>query len=151
MIKKHFILLAEDNQDDVDLILRSLKKSNITNEIVVTHDGVEMLDFLFGRGNYTSRNPVHLPTVILLDIKMPKMDGMEVLAHIRADQRTKLIPVVFLTSSNEERDLIRGYNLGANSYVRKPVDFTEFSKVVQQLGLYWLLLNESLPSQKGLL
>jgi CheY-like chemotaxis protein len=145
MIANHFILLAEDSQDDIDLILRSLKKSKIMNEIIVTRAGAETLDFLFGNGVYAERDLAIMPTVILLDIKMPKMDGMEVLKHIRENKRTKLLPVVLLTSSNEEQDLLKGYELGANSYVRKPVNFIEFSNVMQQLGLYWLLLNEPLP------
>jgi CheY-like chemotaxis protein len=148
MNKKNSILLAEDNQDDVDLIMRSLKKNNISNEVMIVRDGVAALDFLFGTGAYVGRDVSMLPTVVLLDIKMPKMDGMEVLARIRADKRTKLLPVVFLTSSNEEQDLLKGYDLGANSYVRKPVDFVEFNEVVRQLGLYWLLLNEAPPLQK---
>jgi CheY-like chemotaxis protein len=147
--QKNFILLVEDSQDDVDLILRSFKKNNITNDIIIAKDGVIATDFLFGTGEYKGRDLNILPTVVLLDIKMPRMDGMEVLARIRANERTKLLPVVFLTSSNEEQDLLKGYHLGANSYVRKPVDFQEFNDSVRQLGLYWLLLNEPPPFQKG--
>jgi CheY-like chemotaxis protein len=149
MNKKNFILLAEDNQDDIDLILRSFKKNNISNEIAIARDGVGALDFLFGTGAHEGRDVSLLPTVVLLDIKMPKMGGMEVLARIRSDARTKLLPVVFLTSSNEEQDLLKGYDLGVNSYVRKPVDFVQFNEVVRQLGLYWLLLNEAPPLQKA--
>jgi CheY-like chemotaxis protein len=143
MTNKNFILLVEDNQDDIDLILRSLKKGNIANDVIVARDGVAALDFLFGSGEYAERDVSMLPTVILLDIKMPRMDGIQVLERIRADERTEQLPVVLLTSSNEEQDLVKGYHFGANSYVRKPVDFGEFSEVVRQLGLYWLLLNEA--------
>ena len=142
------ILLVEDNLDDIDLTLRALKKNNIKNEVQVVHDGVEALDFLFGRGRYKDRDLRTLPTVILLDVKLPKIDGMEVLKQIRDNEITKFIPVVILTSSREEQDLIMGYSLGVNSYVRKPVDFNQFAEAVSQLGLYWLLLNET-PSIKG--
>lgn len=136
------ILLVEDNPDDEALTLRALKKNNITNEVVVARDGAEALDHLFGTGK--NGQPIR-PQVILLDLKLPKIDGLEVLRRIRGDQRTKLLPVVILTSSNEERDRLQGYDIGANSYVRKPVDFVQFTEAVRQLGLYWLLLNEKPP------
>jgi len=139
------LLLVEDNQDDVDLTLRSLKKHNISNEVVVAHDGAEALDYLFATGAYAGRDTSIMPAVILLDLKLPKIDGLEVLQRLRADERTKLLPVVIVTSSKEERDMLNGYKLGANSYVRKPVDFVQFSEAVRQLGLYWLLLNEPPP------
>jgi len=139
------ILLVEDNPDDVELTLRALQKNNILNEVVVARDGVEALDYLFGTGAYASRDPPDIPAVVLLDLKLPKVDGLEVLKRLRADDRTKFTPVVILTSSKEEQDVINGYKLGANSYVRKPVDFVEFTKAVLQLGLYWLLLNEPPP------
>ena len=139
------ILLVEDNPDDEALTLRALKKNNIMNEVVVAHDGVEALDYLFGKGVYADRDMSVMPNLILLDLKLPKMDGLEVLRHLRADERTKILPVVILTSSKEEQDLINGYSLGANSYVRKPVDFSQFSEAVRQLGLYWFVLNESPP------
>ncbi|MEH2247886.1 response regulator [Nostoc sp.] len=139
------ILLVEDNPDDEALTLRALKKNNILNEVVVAHDGVEALDYLFGKGVYADRDMSVMPHLILLDLKLPKMDGLEVLRHLRTDDRTKILPVVILTSSKEEQDLINGYSLGANSYVRKPVDFSQFSESVRQLGLYWFVLNESPP------
>lgn len=138
-----FILLVEDNADDVLLTKRALEKSNILNELVVARDGVEALDYLFGRGEFEGRDTNVLPQLILLDLKMPRMDGLECLQHIRADERTKLLPVVVLTTSNEERDRISSYELGANSYIRKPVDFKQFVEAVQQLELYWLVLNEA--------
>ena len=143
------ILLVEDNPDDVDLTLHALKKNNIRNEIVVAYDGAEALDFLFGTGKYLGRDLTNMPTIILLDLKLPKVDGLEVLRSIRANELTKLLPVVILTSSNEDKDILNGYGLGANSYVRKPVDFNQFAEAVSHLGLYWLLLNEGLPIQKG--
>lgn len=139
------ILLVEDNPDDEALTLRALKKNNITNEVVVAHDGAEALDYLFGTGAYAGRDINVQPQVTLLDLKLPKIDGLEVLKRLRADDRTKLLPIVILTSSNEEQDRLRGYGLGANSYVRKPVDFDQFIDAVRQLGLYWLLLNERPP------
>jgi two-component system response regulator len=148
MGEKNFILLIEDNPDDVALTLRSLQKNNIKNEVVVAKDGVEGLDFLFATGAHAGRDTSLLPTVILLDIKMPRMSGFDVLKRIREDEQTKLLPVVILTSSKEEQDLFEGYSLGANSYVRKPVDFLEFSEAVKKLGLYWLLLNEPPPPPK---
>lgn len=139
------ILLVEDNPDDEALTLRALQKNNISNEVVVARDGAEALDYLFATGAHRGRDPRNLPTVTLLDLKLPKVDGLEVLRRLRADERTKLLPVVILTSSNEEQDRMRGYSLGANSYVRKPVDFSQFTEAVRQLGLYWLLLNEAAP------
>jgi CheY-like chemotaxis protein len=139
------ILLVEDNQDDEVLTLRALKRNNIANEVVVARTGEEALDFLFGTGAYTSRG-VTLPEVILLDLNLPKIGGLEVLRRLRSDDRTKLLPVVILTSSKEDEDVINGYALGANSYVRKPVGFTEFSEAVKVLGMFWLLLNERPPS-----
>ncbi|WP_375473503.1 response regulator [uncultured Nostoc sp.] len=139
------ILLIEDNPDDEALTLRALKKNNILNEVVVARDGVEALDYLFGKGVYADRDMSVMPNLILLDLKLPKMDGLEVLRHLRTDDRTKILPVVILTSSKEEQDLINGYSLRANSYVRKPVDFSQFSEAVRQLGLYWFVLNESPP------
>jgi two-component system response regulator len=143
------ILLIEDNPDDEALTLRALKKNNIGNEVVVAHDGAEALDYLFGTGAHSGRNITELPQIVLLDLKLPKVDGLGVLRKIRGDPRTKLLPVVILTSSKEEGDLFKGYDLGANSYVRKPVDFTAFVEAVRQLGLYWLVLNESPPAPRG--
>ncbi len=144
-MQKQFLVLVEDRQDDIDLTLRALKKNNIVNEVVVLHDGIEALDFFFATGKYAGRNLDERPAVILLDIKLPKVDGLEVLKHLRASEQTKFIPVVILTSSKEERDVINGYQLGCNSYVCKPIDFNEFSEVVKNMGLYWLLLNEPTP------
>lgn len=140
------ILLVEDNPDDEILTLRSLKKHGILNEVIVAHDGVEALDFLFGRGMYAGRDLTVMPAVIMLDLKLPKVDGLEVLREIRSNNLTRLLPVVILTSSTEEQDLVNGYKLGANSYVRKPVEFEEFAEAVSRLGLYWLLLNR-LPTR----
>jgi two-component system response regulator len=139
------ILLVEDNPDDVDLTLRAFQKNNIANQVIVARDGVEALDYLFARGSHANRDPARSPSVVLLDLKLPRIDGLEVLGQIRADERTKLLPVVILTSSKEEQDLIKGYALGANSYIRKPVDFAQFMEAVRQLGLYWLVLNEGPP------
>jgi len=141
------ILLVEDDPDDVELTLRALRKNNITNDVQVAHDGAEALDYLFGAGAYAGRDTSLMPTIILLDLKLPKIDGFEVLRRLRADNRTRLLPVVILTSSKEEQDIVNGYSHGANSYVRKPVDFAQFSEAVRQLGLYWLLLNESPASR----
>jgi two-component system response regulator len=142
------ILLVEDNADDEALTLRAFRKNNVMNEVVVTRDGAEALDYLFGTGAYAGRDPTDVPQLMLLDLKLPKVDGLEVLRRLRADPRTRLIPVVILTSSREEQDLIAGYSLGANSYVRKPVDFGQFTDAVRQLSLYWLVLNEP-PPRKG--
>ena len=139
------ILLVEDNPDDVELTLRAFTQSNIQNEVVVARDGAEALDHLFGTGAYAGTDADVMPAVILLDLKLPKIDGLEVLRRLRADERTNLLPVVILTSSKEERDLINGYKLGANSYIRKPVDFVQFSEAVRQMGLYWLIINEPPP------
>jgi two-component system response regulator len=142
------ILLVEDNPDDEALALRALKKNNIGNRVVVVHDGAEALDFLFCTNAYADRDPHDLPQLILLDLKLPKVEGLEVLRRIRRDERTHLLPVVILTSSREEQDLVEGYKSGANSYVRKPIDFTEFVEAVRQLGLYWLVLNEGPPDKR---
>jgi CheY-like chemotaxis protein len=139
------ILLVEDNPDDEMLTRRALKKNNILNEVVAAHDGVEALDYLFGKGIYKDRDMTITPSVVLLDLKLPRVDGLEVLRQLRSDPRTRLLPVVILTSSKEEQDLITGYSLGANSYIRKPVDFGQFIEAVRQLGLYWLVLNEAPP------
>ena len=148
MISKS-ILLVEDNPDDEALTLRALKKNHIVNEVIVAHDGVEALDYLFARGKHAGRNLTRMPAVILLDLKLPRIDGLEVLRQLRAEEHTKLLPVVILTSSNEEKDLINGYRLGSNSYIRKPVDFIQFTEAVRQLGLYWLMLNERPPATGG--
>lgn len=139
------ILLVEDSPDDVALTLRAFKRSHVMNTIAVARDGIEALDFLFARGTHADRAGVPLPTLIILDLKLPKLDGLGVLKAIRADDRTRLLPVVILTSSKEEQDLISGYSLGANSYVRKPVDFVEFTEAVRVLGIYWLMMNQSPP------
>jgi two-component system response regulator len=139
------ILLVEDNADDEELTIRALKKNNVTNNLVVARDGVEALDFLFGTGAYAGRDTAMLPGLVLLDLKLPKIDGLEVLRRIRADPRTRRMPVTVLTSSREEQDLIKSYDLGANSYIRKPVQFDQFKEAVRQLGLYWLILNEVSP------
>jgi two-component system, response regulator len=140
-MSKRYILLVEDDPDDELLTLRVLKNQNIINEVVVARDGAEALDHLFCRGKYADRDPSVLPQVVLLDLKLPKLDGMEVLGEIRSEERTKILPVVILTSSKEEKDLINSYKLGANSFVRKPINFREFSEAIKQLGLYWLLMN----------
>ena len=139
------ILLVEDNPDDEALTLRALKKNNILNKVVVAHDGAEALDYLFGTGKDAGRNLIETLSVILLDLKLPKIDGLEVLRRIRANELTKLLPVVILTSSKEEQDLVTGYRLGTNSYVHKMVDFTQFMESIRQLGLYWLVINEPPP------
>jgi two-component system response regulator len=140
------ILLVEDNPDDEALTLRAFKKSNIPTRVVVAHDGVEALDYLFATGTHAGRDDSENPSLVLLDLKLPKIDGLEVLKRIRDDERTQLLPVVILTSSKEDQDLRKVYSLGANSYIRKPVDFDKFMSAVLQLGLYWLLLNET-PTQ----
>jgi two-component system, response regulator len=141
------ILLVEDSSRDEALTLRALKKSNIVNRIVVAHDGVEALDFLFGTGAHVGRDLALAPQLILLDLKLPKLNGLEVLQAIRADERTKLLPVVVFTSSSEEEDMMKSYALGANSYVRKPVDFDHFLEATKQLGMYWLVLNQVAPTE----
>ena len=141
------ILLVEDNPDDEALTLRALMKNNIMNKVVVARDGVEALDYLFGTGAYAGRDVSDQPQIVLLDLKLPKVDGHEVLRRIRANDRTRLQPVVILTTSNEDRDVISSYQLGANSYIRKPVDFDQFMEAVRQLGLYWLVLNVPPPRQ----
>jgi two-component system, response regulator len=148
-VTNQVILLIEDNPDDVALTMRALKQANIRNEVVVAMDGVVALDYLFCTGIHASRNPCLVPAVVLLDLKLPKVSGLEVLERLRGDERTQLLPVVILTSSKEEQDLLQGYKLGANSYIRKPVDFHEFADAVRQLGIYWLLLNETPPSRKA--
>jgi len=139
------ILLVEDNPDDEELTLRAFRQNNILNEVAVAHDGQEALDYLFCQGAHAARDPHQMPAVVLLDLKLPKIDGLEVLRRIRADARTRLQAVVILTSSKEEQDLVNGYRLGANSYIRKPVDFTKFMEAARQLGFYWLVLNEPPP------
>lgn len=141
-MNKKVILLVEDNPDDQLLTVHALKKNNFSNEIVIARDGVEALDYLFGTGEFTGRDLNIMPMLVLLDLKLPKIGGIEVLRRIRSDERTRSLPVVILTSSSEEKDIIESYHLGANSYVRKPVDFNQFRDSVKQLGLYWLHLNE---------
>ena len=147
MGKNKIILLIEDNPDDELLTIEALKDNNIRNEVVVAHDGEEALDYLFKRGKYLDSEFHFLPQVVLLDLKLPKVDGLEVLQQIRSNESTKLLPVVVLTSSKEESDLVTSYQLGANSYIRKPVDFEQFTQAIKYLGLYWIVLNE-LPSEK---
>ena len=145
--QKGVILLIEDNPDDEALAVRALRKRNIGNPIVVCHDGAEALEYVFGTGKFAGRNPTDFPAVTMLDLKLPKVDGLTVLQRIRADERTRQMPVAILTSSNLEEDLIRGYELGANSYVRKPVKFELFIEAIRRLGVYWLLLNEPPPDR----
>jgi CheY-like chemotaxis protein len=147
-MKEKIILLVEDNPDDVALTIRALKKNNILNKMIVANDGVEALDYLFGTGVHAGRDVKELPVVILLDLKLPKIDGLEVLKRIRQNELTRLLPVVILTSSAEDTDKINGYTLGANSYVRKPVDFAQFTEAIKVLGLYWLILNEPALASK---
>ena len=142
------ILLVEDNPDDVDLTLRAFKRNNILNKVVVAKDGAEALEYLMGTGTYAGRDTKDMPVVILLDLKLPKIDGLEVLKRIRSNQSTRLLPVVILTSSNEEQDIVSGYKLGANSYIRKPVNFNQFVDAIKLLGLYWLIWNEPAPVEK---
>jgi two-component system response regulator len=144
------ILLVEDNPDDVQLTLRAFKKSNIGNEVIVAKDGQEALDFFFGDGGVAGRGRDELPGLVLLDLQLPKINGIEVLKRVRADERTKLVPVVILTSSKEQVDMLNGYSHGCNSYIRKPVDFDQFAEAVRQLGLYWLVLNEAPGKRQGL-
>jgi CheY-like chemotaxis protein len=149
-MKDKTILLVEDNLDDVKLTLRAFKKCKIANKVVVAGDGVEALDYLFGTGTHAGRDLSDRPAVVLLDLKLPKIDGLEVMRRMRADRRTRRLPVVVLTSSKEEQDVVSSYDLGANSYILKPVDFDQFSEAVRQLGLYWLLLNEPPPAITGM-
>jgi two-component system response regulator len=145
MIRNRMILLVEDNPDDVELTLLAFEDSKVVNDIVVAKDGEEALDYLFAKGNHAGRDPALWPEVVLLDLKLPKVDGLDVLKRLRSDDRTRRLPVVVLTSSNEEQDLLRSYNLGANSFVQKPVDFSEFIKAARQIELYWLVLNQTPP------
>ena len=149
LVTNKVILLVEDNADDEKLTLRAFKKKNIANPVIVARDGVEALDYLFGAGAHAERNVSDMPVVILLDLKLPKLDGLEVLRRIRADSRTKHVPVVVLSSSKEEQDLVASYDLGANSYIRKPVDFEKFVEVAGALALYWLLSNEPPPAPRA--
>lgn len=142
-MKEKVILLVEDNADDEMLTIRALKKNKILNEVVVAHDGPEALDYLFGTGKYAGRDMSVQPQVVLLDLNLPKLSGLEVLKRIRGEESTRLLPVVILTTSNEEKDLLGSYSLGANSYIRKPVDFEQFSEAIRQLGMYWLVLNRA--------
>ena len=146
-MSERYILLVEDNPDDEELTLLSLRKNNLAHDIVVVRDGVEAIEFLFGNGQYAHRDVAHVPTVILLDLKLPKLDGLGVLKRLRADDRTRNLPVVVLTSSSQDADVLASYNLGANSYVRKPVEFGAFVEAVSSLGLYWVLLNRPPPVQ----
>ena len=143
------ILLVEDNPSDEKLTVRAFRKSNIANDFVVARDGVQALDYLFGTGEHAGRDTSQAPAVVLLDLSLPRIDGLEVLRRLRADERTRLLPVVILTSSREEADVVRGYSLGANAYVRKPVDFVEFAEAAKTLGLFWLLLNEPVPGPRA--
>lgn len=145
MTQRNGLLLVEDNPDDEELTLLAFEQSQITNEVVVARDGVEALDYLFGTGMYAGRDISDMPALILLDLQLPRINGLEVLQRLRADNRTKLLPVVILTTSNEQRDLITSYSYGCNSYIRKPVDYNQFVAAVQHLGMYWLILNEPPP------
>jgi two-component system response regulator len=149
MARRQLILLVEDNPDDVELTARAFARSRIANQLDVVTDGEEALEYLFGTGRHAGRDAAILPEVVLLDLKLPRLEGLEVLRRLRADARTRRLPVVILTSSNEEQDIVRGYDLGANSFVRKPVDFTQFTAAAHHLGLYWLLLNEAPPTGRG--
>lgn len=139
------ILLVEDNPDDEALAIRALKRHHLSNQVIVAHDGVEALEYLFCTGRYAERDIKFKPTVVLLDLKLPRVDGLEVLRRLREDDRTKLLPIVVLTTSSEEQDMLNSYSLGCNSYIRKPVDFVQFSEAIRQLGMYWLLMNEPPP------
>ena len=142
-MKDAVILLVEDNPDDEALTLRALHKNRVSNPVIIVHDGVEALEFMFCEGVYSGRNIADLPAVILLDLKLPRIDGLEVLRRLRADERTRMVPIVVLTTSNEDKDIFTSYSLGANSFVRKPVDFDQFTEAVGKLGMYWLMVNES--------
>lgn len=146
MSAEHVILLVEDNSIDEELTLRSLRRNKIANEVVVARDGAAALDYLFARGAHAGRDQAELPQIVLLDLNLPKVGGLDVLRAIRSNERTKLLPVVILTSSKEDQDLVEGYELGANSYIVKPVDFTQFAEAVRQLGIYWLVLNQHPPA-----
>jgi CheY-like chemotaxis protein len=146
VVQKNILLLVEDNPDDEELTLLAFEQSQIAHEVVVARDGVEALDYLFGTGIYADRDMSIMPALILLDLQLPRINGLEVLQRLRSDQRTKLLPIVILTTSNEQQDLINSYHLGCNSYLRKPVDYNQFVTAVQQLGMYWLLLNEPPPA-----
>jgi CheY-like chemotaxis protein len=146
--QRNALLLVEDNSDDEELTLLAFEQSQIRNEVVVARDGVEALDYLFGTGMYANRDTRNMPALILLDLQLPRLNGLEVLQRLRADHRTKLLPVVILTTSNEQQDLITSYSYGCNSYIRKPVDYNQFVAAVQQLGMYWLILNESPPIER---
>jgi two-component system response regulator len=147
-MKSNMILLVEDNPQDVKLTRRALEKANVANKLIVAEDGAEALKYFFGEDGDGGWSQEDLPVVVLLDLKLPKVDGHEVLRRIRADEKTRLLPVVILTSSNEEKDIVASYDLGANSYVRKPVKFSEFAEGIRQLGLYWLILNQPAPSER---
>jgi two-component system, response regulator len=149
MSRNHIILLVEDRADDVELTVRAFEKANIANEIVVAGDGEQAIDYLFATGRHAGRDPKVMPQVVLLDLKLPKIDGLGVLRRMRADERTRRLPVVIMTSSNEEQDVISGYDLGANSFVRKPVDFVQFVDAARLLGLYWLVMNEPSPPERA--
>lgn len=149
IVNEKVVLLVEDNPDDAELTLRAFRKNNLLNEVVIAQDGVEALDYLFGTGTYAGRDPLLLPQLVLLDLNLPRLGGLDVLRRIRADERTQLLPVVILTTSQEEQDRLQSYRLHANSYIRKPVDFQQFSQAIQQLGLYWLVLNENPPPKRG--
>jgi|SRR5579864_993136 len=146
-MSNRMVLLVEDNPDDEELTLRALRKANVANEIVVARDGNEALEFLFSEGKHAGRDPMVMPAVVLLDLKLPKLNGIDVLGRVRADPRTRLIPIVVLTSSSEDEDMLRSYRTGANSFVRKPVEFGAFANAVTQLGAYWMLLNETPPGR----
>jgi two-component system response regulator len=148
MSRNHVILLVEDRADDVELTIRAFEKAKVTNEIVVAGDGQEAINYLFATGRHSGRDPKIMPQVVLLDLKLPKIDGLGVLRRMRADERTRRLPVVIMTSSNEEQDVISGYDLGANSFVRKPVDFVQFVEAARLLGLYWLVMNEPAPPER---
>lgn len=144
-MREKAILLVEDNSTDEELTLRALRKANLANEVIVARDGTEAIDFLFCTGRYAGRDPAQMPAVVMLDLKLPKLSGFDVLKLMRADPRTKAVPVVVLTSSSEDEDMVRSYELGANSYVRKPVEFSAFAHAVGQLGIYWVLINQRAP------